>query len=84
MRTMRDAKIETRAARDRLKPGRETHYKTLLPGQLALGYRRKEKDQPGLWLLRRYIGNQRYRVTGATHASGAGPVVFPRFSLDAT
>ncbi|MGZ3411065.1 MAG: tyrosine-type recombinase/integrase, partial [Xanthobacteraceae bacterium] len=62
-RTIRDAKLETRAARDRLKPSKKANWKTLVPAQLHLGYRRKRKDEPGLWLLRRYIGNERYRVS---------------------
>ncbi len=61
-RTIRDAKLETRAARDRLQPGRKPHFKTLVPGKLHLGYRRKRKDLPGQWIVRRYIGGERYRV----------------------
>jgi integrase len=61
-RTIRDAKLETRAARDRLPAGRNPHFKTLVPGKLHLGYRRKRKDLPGQWLVRRYIGGQRYRI----------------------
>lgn len=61
-RTIRDAKIETRAARDRLKPGRKPHFKTLVPGKLHLGYRRKHKDRPGTWLVRHYVGAERYRI----------------------
>jgi hypothetical protein len=61
-RTIRDAKLETRAARDRLKPGRKPHFKTLIPGKLHLGYRRKRKDEPGQWLVRHYLGGERYRV----------------------
>ena len=61
-RTVRDAKIETRAARDRLKPGRKPHFKTLVPGKLHLGYRRRHKELPGQWLVRHYVGAERYRV----------------------
>ena len=62
-RTIRDAKLETRAARDRLKAaGRKVHFKTLIPGKLHLGYRRKRKDEPGQWLARHYLGGERYRV----------------------
>ena len=62
-RTIRDAKLETRAARHRLVPaGRKPYWKTLIPGELHLGYRRKTKDEPGMWLVRRYIGHERYRV----------------------
>lgn len=62
-RTIRDAKLETRAARDRLPAGRNPHFKTLVPGKLHLGYRRKKKDLPGQWLVRRYVGGQRYRIS---------------------
>jgi hypothetical protein len=61
-RTIRDAKLETRAARGRLTPSRKPHFKTLVPGELALGYRRKRADEPGQWLVRRYIGGERYRI----------------------
>ena len=33
-----------------------------MPGRLHLGYRKKSKDQPGTWLARRYVGNERYRI----------------------
>ena len=62
-RTVRDAKLETRAARARLTPGRKPHFKTLIPGKLHLGYRRKRQDQPGTWIARQYVGRERYKVT---------------------
>jgi integrase len=61
-RTIRDAKLESRAARARLTPGNKAYWKTLEPGRLHLGYRRKVKDQPGLWLARHYKGGERYQV----------------------
>lgn len=61
-RTVRDAKLETRAARDRLHTGLTPHFKTLVPGKLHLGYRRKKKDLPGQWLVRHYLGGERYHV----------------------
>jgi integrase len=61
-RTVRDAKLETRAARDRLPTGRTPHFKTLVPGKLHLGYRRKKKDLPGQWLVRHYLGRERYHT----------------------
>lgn len=60
-RTVRDARLETRAARDRLAPGPTPHWKTLVPGKLHLGYRRKRKDEPGQWLVRHYLGGERYQ-----------------------
>ena len=61
-RTIRDAKLETRVARDRLATGRTPHFKTLVPGKLHLGYRRKRKDVPGQWLVRHYLGQERYYI----------------------
>jgi integrase len=61
-RTIRDARLETRAARLRLPPGRKAHVRTLVPRVLALGYRRKRDNEPGTWLARTYIGRKRYRV----------------------
>jgi hypothetical protein len=61
-RTVRDAKLETRAARDRLPPGRTPHFKTLVPGKLHLGYRRKKKDMLGQWLVRHYLGRECYHT----------------------
>jgi integrase len=61
-RTIRDAKLESRAARLRLEPGRKPHWKTIVPSELHLGYRRKRANEPGTWLVRRYIGDKNYRV----------------------
>jgi integrase len=61
-RTIRDKKLETRAARLRLPPGRKPHFKTLIPGKLHLGYRRKRADTPGQWIVRRYIDDERDRT----------------------
>ena len=55
-RTVRDAKLETRAARSRLKARKKEYWRTLLPGRLHLGYRRRRKDAPGVWLTRCYLG----------------------------
>jgi hypothetical protein len=60
--TIRDAKLETRSARNRLAPSKKAHWKTLVPGKLHLGYRKKNRNEPGLWLARRYLGGERYRV----------------------
>src|SRR4026207_2134606 len=45
-RTVRDAKLETRAARLRLSLRQKPHWKTLVPGRLHLGYRKKAQDRP--------------------------------------
>ena len=55
-RTVRDAKLETREARNRLTPRPKPHWRTLRPGQLHLGYCRRRKDAPGYWTVRSYLG----------------------------
>lgn len=55
-RTLRDAKLDTRAARARLAVQPKPHWRTLVPGQLHLGYRRRRKDAPDSWVARRYLG----------------------------
>lgn len=54
-RTVRDAKLETRAARGRLSLGE--HFRTLVPGRLHLGYIKRRKDAPGRWFLRWHLGD---------------------------
>ena len=61
MRTVKDARLETRAARGRLAVGPRPHWKTLTP-VLHLGYRRKVVGQAGMWLARHYRGAERYQV----------------------
>jgi hypothetical protein len=78
-RTVADAKIETRAARARLAARRKVYWKTLEPGQLHLGYRRRTKDTAGTWLARRYKGGERYSVAPlglADDLEDAGPGIF--------
>ena len=55
-RTVRDAKLENRTARDKLKPGLNIRWRTLVPKKVHLGYRRRQKGKPGSWLVRRYLG----------------------------
>jgi hypothetical protein len=50
-RTLRDAKLDTRAARLRLKQRREPHWRSISDG-LAIGYRRGSKG--GTWIARHY------------------------------
>jgi hypothetical protein len=72
-RTVRDAKLETRAARALLTPGRKPHFKTLIPGKLHLGYRRKCQDEPGTWIVRRYLDEQDRRAQyGLYHVAPLG------------
>jgi integrase len=73
-RTIRDAALTTRAQRARLKVGKKPHWSTLIAGALHLGYRRRHKDAAGHWLVRSYLGGERYTITalGTTDDFGAG------------
>ena len=53
-RKVRDANLETRTARHRLKVRKEPYYRLIEPG-LHLGYR-KLANGPGTWLVRRHNG----------------------------
>jgi integrase len=55
-RTVRDSKLENRTARDGLKPGANIYWRTVVPQKLHLGYRRRKKGKPGVWLVRHYKG----------------------------
>lgn len=59
-RTVRDANLDSRAARGRQKPRGKPYFRTLEPG-LHLGYR-KPVSGPGKWVARHYIGDQSYEV----------------------
>jgi integrase len=59
-RSVRDAKLDTRAAREKLSARGKPYFRTLDPG-LHLGYR-KLKGTPGRWVVRFYIGEQAYTV----------------------
>jgi integrase len=59
-RTLRDATLETRTARSRLKARAKPYYRTLEPG-LHLGYR-KSLSGAGKWLCRHYVGKQSYQL----------------------
>jgi integrase len=61
-RTVRDAKLESRAARQRLTPRGKPYWKQLEPnGLLHLGYRRLA-GQAGRWVRRFYTGQQTYQT----------------------
>jgi integrase len=59
-RTLRDAKVETRAARERLKARGKPYWRELEPG-CHLGYRRNS-GKAGRWCVRHYAGQQTYQV----------------------
>jgi hypothetical protein len=60
-RTVRDASLESRTARSRLKARAKPHYRALEPGALHLGYR-KPLSGAGKWLARHYVGDQKYEL----------------------
>jgi integrase len=59
-RSVRDAKLDSRAARNKLKACGKPYFRALDPG-LHLGYRRL-KGLPGRWVVRYYIGEQAYET----------------------
>lgn len=59
-RTVRDALLDSRTARSRLKARGKPYFRSLEPG-LHLGYR-KPLSGPGKWVARHYVGNQNYQL----------------------
>jgi integrase len=59
-RSVRDAKLDSRAAREKLAARGKPYFRTLDPG-LHLGYR-KLKGAPGRWVVRHYVGEQSYEL----------------------
>jgi integrase len=57
--TVRDARLETRAAREKLKASGKPYYRALDPG-LHLGYRKGVAG--GKWVMRWYVGDGAYKV----------------------
>jgi integrase len=70
-RSVRDAKLDSRAAREKLAARGKPHFRTLDPG-LHLGYR-KLKGTPGRWVVRYYIGEQSYAVETIATADDLSP-----------
>ena len=58
-RTVRDAKLESRTARQALKAAGKPYYRSIDEG-LHLGYRKGVRG--GKWVMRRYVGDQSYIV----------------------
>jgi integrase len=50
-----EAKIDSRSARERLKRGRQPHWRMIEKGRVHLGYQRDKGEPTGRWLLRRYL-----------------------------
>lgn len=63
-----DAKLLSRTARETLKPSRKPYYRLIERG-IHLGYR-KPRRGPGAWVVRRYIGGDRYTVRNITTNDG--------------
>ena len=75
-RQVRDATLETRTARARLKVAHKPYYRLIAPG-LHLGYR-KLASGPGTWIARRYIGAGAY-ATENLRTPGSAIVVADDF-----
>jgi hypothetical protein len=76
-RTLRDTKLDNRTSRERLKARGRPYWRSLEVG-LHLGYRRIS-GAPGRWCVRRYVGDQAYKVeiigTADDHADADGDKV---------
>jgi integrase len=71
--TVKHARLESQSARARLKRGRQPHWQALVEGRVHLGWQCWKGDPVGRWLLRRYIGNNKYRVQTLGRADDAAP-----------
>jgi integrase len=69
--TVKHAKLDSRTARARLKRGRQPHWQALVPGKVHLGYQCWKGDPVGRWLLRRYVGGNKYRALTLGRADDA-------------
>jgi integrase len=72
-RNVRDANLETRTARARLRVRHKPFFRMIEQG-LHLGYR-KLASGPGTWLVRRYSGEGRYRVENLRTPDGGALVL---------
>lgn len=57
--TVRDSRLDSRAARAKLKPSGKPYFRPL-EHNLHIGYRKGQ--HAGKWVIRRYIGDERYAV----------------------
>jgi integrase len=71
--TVKHARLESQSARARLKRGRQPHWQALVEGRVHLGWQCWKGEPVGRWLLRRYIGNGKYRVQALGRADDAAP-----------
>ena len=75
-RTVRHARLESRTSRSRLPDkdhpwGRQPFWQALIPGRAHLGYQKWKGDREGRWILRRFIGGNKYRVIPLGRADDA-------------
>jgi integrase len=69
--TVKHARLESQSARIRLKRRRQPHWQALVEGRVHLGWQCWKGEPVGRWLLRRYIGNNKYRVQTLGRADDA-------------
>jgi integrase len=78
--TVREKKLDSPAARAKLKASGKPYWRSIDPG-LHLGYRKGLAG--GVWVLRRYLGNEKYKVEtiGAAddHSTADGATVLDFF-----
>jgi integrase len=68
--TVRHARLDSRAARARLKRGRQPHWQAIVPRRVHLGYQRWPEDREGRWILRHYKASK-YTAITLGHADDA-------------
>src|ERR1019366_4330914 len=56
-RKVRDANLDTKNARRKLKVRGRPYYRSIAP-QLHLGYRKLKNDSAGTWIARHYVGGR--------------------------
>jgi integrase len=71
-RTVKNENLQARSARMRLRL-RKTHWMSLRPGMLHLGYVRAHKDKPGIWTVRTYLGNAKTLAPGPRTKKAPSP-----------
>ena len=54
--------LENRSGRMRFKPGPKVYWRSVI-GPLALGYQRRHRGSAGRWIVRSYVGGEKYRQT---------------------
>jgi integrase len=52
--------LENRSGRMKLKPGTKVYWRTVV-GTLTLGYQRRHAGSAGRWIVRSYVGDEKYR-----------------------